>query len=1242
VSGPARLQALRLQGFKSFAERTVVELVPGINAVIGPNGSGKSNLADALRWTLGEQGRALRSRRAEDVVFAGSERRAALGMADVALVLENSDGLLPVDYATVEVGRRLYRSGENEYLVNRQRVRLRDLVDLLDAANLADNAFLFIGQGMVDQALALRPEERRPLFEEVAGVRRHERRRRRAGEQLIEASANLARVEDILAELRPQVRRLAAQAEQQVSRARAADDLADALSALFAGRWHDAARSTADADLALAAARRAAASALGELRGAEDRAAAAAREVAAHVASEAARRAAHDEARAALAAIDLQAAAAVAEAAAIQRDRVRLGAEREAAAAELSTHRRTLALPPPVADHALESELAELDGALAEARAEVGALRAAGLRRDEEEAAVRRASVARTEALDALRRRVRAAEAAHRDAVIVASRASTAEAALGDAVAAARAAWEDAVSGEEAARGRAEAARRELAVADARRGALADAATAARSRASALRGRADALRTRVAADDGRSIAAAARRHGGRPLADGLDIEPAQQRAAAIALGDLGRAFVLGRDRLAPLSGERGSVVLGDAGGPGATPPAVPETEAARSVAGRRGGGLLIDAVRSDPSGAARRLLARWAWAPTLDDAVEIAAGLPAGWRVVAAAGGVAGVDGVVVLGDGDAPLERRQELQSIGAELAAADAEVAASEEHLAAAEDVVAAARDAAEAGRRAAAHAARALREAEEGLRGAERRAEQLAREAAWSASRAATLAADLAPLADRLAEAERSAAEASSTGCEAPELPTAADHSTARATAAWEARVGELTARREQVAGARARHEAERRAAEAKRARAEAAVQLAEERMARADTEMSALAAMEAERAASMAERDRARAEASARESHLREILDAVRAADAAGRETLRAAEADVAAARDRLRRAEEELRATEVRELEARLALDAVREQALVEFAGLGEAGLRALEPDAGARLATDGHGERAAVAGPADDDGLAGSIDDDEGVIVAAAVAAAGIRWAAAGPPADVPSPGQLAALRRRFHALGVANPFAAQEHEELRARVDGLEAQRADLGGAIDRTRTLMAELDELITRQFRTTFAALEVAFERQFERLFGGGFARLALTDPADISQTGVEIIARPPGKKAQALAMLSGGERALTAVALLFGMLDVRPVPFCVLDEVDAALDEANIARFVEALRDLARTTQFIVITHNRGTIEAADSLYGVTVGDDAVSHVVSLRLEEAREIAASVRQGGAGRGSTLSAG
>ena len=332
---PPRLLALRLQGFKSFAERTNVEFGGGISAVVGPNGSGKSNLADALRWALGEQGRALRSRKAEDVIWAGSEKRSAQGMADVTLVLDNADGLLPVDFQVLELGRRLFRSGENEYLLNKQRIRLRDLVDLLDGAHLADNAFLFIGQGMVDQALALRPEERRPLFEEVAGVRRHERRRRKAEEQLAESEANLARVDDILAELRPQARRLAAQAEQQTTRSigrrragrgaarRDPRALARGRGPARRPRRRGASAAQAEADRAMA-----------ELEAAEAAAAALAGELSARADVERERREAHEAARAALTGLQLRDGRLAADLEAIERDRARLADERAAAEAE--------------------------------------------------------------------------------------------------------------------------------------------------------------------------------------------------------------------------------------------------------------------------------------------------------------------------------------------------------------------------------------------------------------------------------------------------------------------------------------------------------------------------------------------------------------------------------------------------------------------------------------------------------------------------------------------------------------------------------------------------------------------------------------------------------------------------------------------------------------------------------------------------------------------------------------------
>lgn len=376
-SGEPRLLALRVHGFKSFAERTSVEFGPGISAVVGPNGSGKSNLADALRWALGEQGRALRSRKAEDVIWAGSEKRAAQGMADVSLVIDNADGLLPVDYQVLELGRRLYRSGENEYLLNRTRIRLRELVDLLDAAHLADNAFLFIGQGMVEQALALRPEERRPLFDEVAGVRRHERRRRRAEEQLTESEANLARVEDILGELRPQARRLAAQAEQQATRETTADELAAALLSAMHARWFEAAGRVAETSLVRGRAQAEVDRALNALEVTESAAAVLARELTARAAVERARREAHEAAQMASNAARLRDARLTSESEALERDRQRLTDERGTVETELAAARRALAAALPSRDLELEATLADAERALTGALEELAALRGA-------------------------------------------------------------------------------------------------------------------------------------------------------------------------------------------------------------------------------------------------------------------------------------------------------------------------------------------------------------------------------------------------------------------------------------------------------------------------------------------------------------------------------------------------------------------------------------------------------------------------------------------------------------------------------------------------------------------------------------------------------------------------------------------------------------------------------------------------------------------------------------------------
>jgi chromosome segregation protein len=1237
VSAPARLLALRLQGFKSFAERTVVEFGPGISAVVGPNGSGKSNLADALRWSLGEQGRALRSRKSEDVIFAGSDRRAALGMADVTLVLDNSDGLLPVDYSVLELGRRLYRSGENDYLLNKQRIRLRDLVDLLDGAHLADNAFLFIGQGMVDQALALRPEERRPLFEEVAGVRRHERRRRKAEEQLVESEANLARVEDILAELRPQARRLAVQAEQQATRDSAGEDLASALLAAAHVRWHEAAALASAAATRVDRQREAADRAMAELQRAEEEAAAIAAELRERAATEHERLAIHEAARSAVTDLRLRETRLAGELEAIGRDRERATAEREAAVASLAHQRRLLAAALPARDAELDESLAEAERLLGDATAELTALRAASQARGEEAAAIRRAEAARQAEAESARRRLgeasRRLDAERAQGILADSRRDELEhrsREVGETLAAAVEAAEAAVTGREAARAAA-------ADAEARRGVADELLAGATAGLAAGRARLEALEARLREDDERGIARAARRRGGRRVDEELVVEPALRAAVEAALAELSRAYVVDAAAVTALADERGALVVAERIGSGAAARDAATRQFAERLA-ELGGASLATAIRRDPNDAVRGLLERSAVVDDLPTALALQADLPAGWSVVTRDGSVVMTQTAVHLGRGDAPLERRAEAERLRSE-------VRRLEEH-------VVSARASAEAARAAGATAAAALeaatseesraiserRRAEEAERAAARELEAAAREAAWQHAQVARLEAEVARAREAVTAHESSGlwsadgGEVDDRGSGRRERPATSDQEAAIAT--WEARAADLRSRRDRLAAQGAAAETERRAAEGARARAEATAAIDEERAARAERELTALA----ERADRITDERRTvaaeLAAATDREESARAALADLRAADSADREGLGAAERAAAAARDRLRAADDGLRAADRADLEARLGRDSLREQLLVELVGLGELGHSLLEAEAGVVPVAVGPASVPTSTGGGepfeDDDPSAGG---DDAAALEAALDVLAERWAEQPPTVDAPSPGRLATLRRRYHELGAANPFAVEEYDALRKRLEGLDGQQHDLRAAIDKTRQLIAELNAMIADQFRTTFAALETAFDKRFQQLFGGGFARLSLTDPTDLAATGVEIVARPPGKKAQALAMLSGGERALTAVALLFAMLEVRPVPFCVLDEVDAALDEANVGRFSDALRSLVDRTQFIVITHNRGTIEIADALYGVTVGDDSVSRVISLRLDEAQAIADRQRAGGA---------
>ena len=679
----ARLKALKLVGFKSFADKTTVEFGPGISAVIGPNGSGKSNLADALRWSLGEQGRTLRTRRAEDLIFAGSSVRRAQGMADVTLVIDNEDRLLPIEFGEVELGRRLFRSGENEYLLNRQRIRLRDLVDLLDEANLADNAFLFIGQGMVDQALALRPEERRPLFEEAAGTRKHERRRRAAEAELTEAEANLERVRDLLGELRPQARRLAAQAEQQAQRRDAGRDLAAALVAVARERLGTAERESIEQRVALERAHRDADEALAALRTAEESAQAITLHLAERAVAEHALRAAMDQVRGRVVEARLAGTRLAGDVGGSpSRSHPPQRRSRRSCVAASRPRHADLALPVAEPDDAAEDGLRDAERRLADAQRSLAEAREAGrsdeqrLRRlrQEREARLAEAGRIRQRAVDATRRlRRRGDRGGGRRA---ACDRRGAAAGCGRRCSSDR----DRRGGRHGDRGRGALEPRSPAPrrVPARRPAH---ESSARSELAALQGRAAALDQLLSIGRSETLTVRIRQAGGRAVTVGLEVEPGLRRAVEAALGDVLAGHVVPPAAVEALADVGGALVLAEAG-PARSgrdreqQVAEARAQAVAEAAAAAGGGLLTAALRRDPGGLVGRLLAQAAWVPDLGRAVSLATSgmLGVGWCVATPAGEVVTHDGVVRLASSASLLERRAERTELDPRMEAARA----------------------------------------------------------------------------------------------------------------------------------------------------------------------------------------------------------------------------------------------------------------------------------------------------------------------------------------------------------------------------------------------------------------------------------------------------------------------------------------------------------------------------------------------------------------------------------------
>jgi chromosome segregation protein len=1182
------LKSLTLRGFKSFADKTVLDFEPGITVIVGPNGSGKSNVVDAIAWVLGEQGaKSLRGGKMEDVIFAGSGRRPALGRAEVALTIDNSSGLLPIDYTEVTMARHLYRSGESEYSLNGTPCRLLDLQELLSDTGVGRELHTILGQGHLDDVLQGRPEDRRAAIEEAAGVYKHRKRKEKALRKLAGMEQHLLRLSDLVGELRRQLKPLQQQAETAKRAAEVAAELREVRVTLRT-RELAAAR---ERSAVLEAEEQAFSARLAELETAHGAAQADEQRLQGVLATEepAASRAGDTAHRLATVRERLRGTMALAEERARHlaqalaeggegRPPADLEREADEVAAELAGVEQELAGASAAGERAEEARV--------RAQAELAAFdeAAAGAERDRARAHERELELAGEVAgsgraleqmeAEAARLRVQAATVEARRAEVTgqlaAMQAEVAE------LEGNQAAVDEILAKAEDVRDRQAAERARLAAEERR----------LEGERAAVRARRQAFEATARAAGGDALAALERVGTPGvlgPLAPALSVQGGYEAAVAAALGPDADAILVEASGAAAAA----AAVLGQAGSGRAI---LLHPATAADGAGDPQGGRVPqpgnEMLRADPllarqvgaTGAAgevaRRLLAGVLVADDLGEAMALAGRHP-GRRVVTRAGELV-APGRVEGGEGP-------EASGLAARRAADEAAAAERDAEV--------------------------ALAALTTELRAAERDLEELEAEVDAAAVASRDSGTRIAGITERLAmvdkEHQRLEREAAAAAGRLGELAGSSQAATDRLAAA-EARLAALGAQRQ---GAQAPDRAARGPLAAAVEQAQQAATAARVAAAAVGERRRLLDRRERDlRAQAVAEAEAAERRASAR---ARRLAGAGRAGEAArlAATVLGRLEGSLAAAgaeRDRLvetvGRARGELGTAQGRRREAAAALDAHHAAARASDAARVEARLRA--EDLATRLV-----EEYAVD---PEDALHDYLPDP-----------AGLAGLAEGDPRRLPD-GELrrvaTALERRLTLLGRVNPLALEEFKAMEERYAFLSGQLQDLKESRRDLLKVVKAVDERVREVFGAAFADVAREFERTFGLLFPGGEGRLVLVDPDDLLGSGVEVEARPPGKRVRRLSLLSGGERSLTALAFCFAVFRARPSPFYVLDEVEAALDDVNLQRFLELLEDTRGEAQLLVVSHQRRTMEAADALYGVSMQDGGVSKVVSQRLRE----------------------
>jgi chromosome segregation protein len=1177
------LKRLEIQGFKTFATRTVFEFQPGITAIVGPNGSGKSNLADAVRWVLGEQSMvALRCKQASELLFAGGGKRPPAGLAEVALTIDNSDRLLPIDFDEVTITRRVTRTGENEYFINRARVRLRDLLATVEPLG---GSYTIINQGLVDAALTLRPTERRRLFEDAAEIGGFELRKAEALRRLRESEANLQRVSDLLADLEPRLRTLRRQAGQ----ARQYREWQAELQKLLT-RWHYTGWQAAQAQAQQAQHQaQQAEDTLARLRVVQSEVTAAL-----HV-----HRTALRERRAVLSVLHHQAAQLHQQAETLQRD---LAVENERLAAlsrrseEIERQLTTLA----DRQHTTAQECERVATQLTQVEQELTALRhqlaqaehkqqtdeqAWAILTSQIKAAQERAlQAARTEAtvlsqidqLSAQQRRLQTEIERVKTALQQASEAMvTAQAALYEAqktLAAAEQAYQSSHATVQHTRQEIDRLRQARAAVDEEWAACRHTLAEREARLEAL-SRLARSHTGTFAGVRAALEWAERnqRRGFLLVQQIIRVPPELETAIEVALGARLQHIVVEEWRDA----EEAIAELRRTGAGRATflpldtlrrPP-----DTRRPAASSRVIGVAAELVTYDPhyTVVVEQLLGRILVVADLETARNELRHLPPGWTIVTLAGEQVQSSGAVT---GGAPtkesgvLRRERELRELPELVAQARDTLSAIDERRSALDQELQAAVSRLRSAEQAEREAQRRLDAARNGVEHAQRRVRQLEQEHQWLVTQQERLTQELHTLAEQMTILQQRR------------------HDVHNERIAAETDLAALREQQEQ----QSHHD-----------------RTVKERLAHLRAELSAAESRRQMLAELLAGHQRTLTDLDHQHRELKSTLDALHVqrteCEAAYHSMLTRHKqilADLHVVRAQIEPTEAEIQAAEVELAQ----LEAAEAQATTDLLAAEAEYNRLVREAQRATDRLDTIFERAVADGV----DLTQPPPPDEG------------------PPVDE-LPTAIETLRTRILRLGVVNPLALEEYEEAANRHAFLTTQAADLRTAMTTLHQLINELDNTMNERFQHTFNAVATEFSAVFQELFGGGSARLELVETTDgeenngqRSVVGVEIVARPPGKRPQNIALLSGGERTLTAVALLFAILKVNPSPFCILDETDAALDESNIGRFREMLRRLSDRTQFIVITHNRGTIEVADTLYGVSMGDDSASRVVSLRV------------------------